>query len=79
MPAPRRRIKIVAVTSPAETHRLLRISFHGDSVRGSLDDGANEPHRFFGWLELLAAIAELRTDDQERGRPGAPSWPSRPG
>jgi hypothetical protein len=53
---------MVAMTSPAETSRVLRIAFDGDSVHGSLDDGGERVHPFFGWLELLAAIEALRAD-----------------
>ena len=62
------------MTDPAETRRLLRIAFCGDSVRGSLD-GTDGPRPFFGWLELLAAIDALRTDAHaaaERTRPAPP-------
>jgi hypothetical protein len=64
---------MVAMTKPAETRRLLRITFEGDSVRGSLDDDAELARPFVGWLELLAAIQELRTDADGPG----PVQPSR--
>jgi hypothetical protein len=63
------------MTDPAETRRLLRIVFSGDSVRGSLD-GDGGRHRFVGWLELLAAIDALRTDVPARGSAEATSRPS---
>jgi hypothetical protein len=57
---------MVAMTKPpAETRRLLRITFDGDSVHGSLDD-ADRAHPFVGWLELLAALQELRPDAEAR-------------
>jgi hypothetical protein len=57
---------VVMTQPPAETRRLLRIIFDGDSVHGSLDD-ADRAHPFVGWLELLAAIQELRTDAESPG------------
>jgi hypothetical protein len=53
-----------------EIRRLLRLAFEGDSMRGSLVDGNGRPHAFSGWLELLAAIEELRVNAQDRGRAG---------
>jgi hypothetical protein len=54
---------MVAMTKSAETRRLLRITFEGDSVH---DDG-ERARPFVGWLELLAAIQELRTDTDGPG------------
>jgi hypothetical protein len=52
---------------PAETRRLLRITFDGETVHGSLDDDADRARPFVGWLELLAAIQDLRADSERPG------------
>jgi hypothetical protein len=51
-------------TPPAETRRVLRITFDGETVHGFLDDDADRTRRFVGWLELLAAIHDLRADTE---------------
>jgi hypothetical protein len=58
---------VAMTTPPAETRRLLRITFDGDSVHGSLDGDAEPVRPFVGWLELLAAIEDLRHDGETPG------------
>jgi hypothetical protein len=57
------------MNNTAAIRRILRITFEGDSMRGSLDDGGRL-QSFSGWLELLAAIEELRAAAQDRGPAG---------
>jgi hypothetical protein len=65
MPVDRFRTRMAAMTKPpAETRRVLRITFDGETVHGSLDDDADRTRPFAGWLELLAAIQDLRTDTE---------------
>jgi hypothetical protein len=55
------------VSETAEIRRVLRVTFDGDSMRGSLNDCGGRLRPFSGWLDLLAAIEELRADVQDRG------------
>jgi hypothetical protein len=48
------------MSNTAEIRRVLRVTFEGDSMRGSLDDSGGRFQPFSGWLELLAAIEDLR-------------------
>lgn len=55
------------MSDTAEIRRVLRVTFDGGSMRGSLNDCGGRLRPFSGWLGLLAAIEELRADVQDRG------------
>jgi hypothetical protein len=59
------------MASATEIRRVLRITFDGGSIRGSLDGRDGRLHPFSGWLELLVAIDALRAGPPGRGPDGA--------
>jgi hypothetical protein len=58
-------VSIADMTHVLDVRRILRIAFRDDTVHGSLEDERGGVRTFAGWLELLAAIEELRAQPRE--------------
>jgi hypothetical protein len=56
------------MTDADEIRRVIRVTFEGDSMRGSLNDCGGHHRPFSGWLDLFAAIEELRAAAEDQGK-----------
>ncbi len=51
-------------------HLDVALEVEGEAIRGTVSDGASPPLEFSGWLELMSAFENARSDARSTDGPG---------